>query len=165
MTDIDDLIAAAQAHLQADRPAEAEAAARRVLDAQPDDAAARTMLGLALTKLGHADDAIVELEAAIGAGHASAEAYNGLGKARYDRLELDAAIAAFDAAIALKPRWPVAHYHCGMALLLAGRLIEGWPEYEWRLNIPDFGHRHFNAPRWDGAPLAGRTLLVSVHKR
>ncbi len=160
MTDVDDLMAAAGGHLEADRPAEAVAAARRVLEARPDHGGARVVLGLALTKLGRADDAIEAFETAIGAGHASAEAYNGLGKARYDRLALDAAIAAFDAAIAIEPRWPVAHYHRGMALLLAGRFEEGWPEYEWRLNIPDFGHRHFNAPRWDGAPLAGRTLLV-----
>ncbi len=160
MTNVDDHMAAAGAHLEAERPAEAAAAARRVLEARPDHGGARVTLGLALTKLGRADDAIEALETAIGAGHASAEAYNGLGKAHYDRLALDAAIAAFDAAIAIKPRWPVAHYHRGMALLLAGRLEAGWPEYEWRLNIPDFGHRHFNAPRWDGAPLAGRTLLV-----
>jgi len=45
MTDVDDHIAAAGAHLEAERPAEAAAAARRVLEARPDHGGARSCSG------------------------------------------------------------------------------------------------------------------------
>jgi hypothetical protein len=41
-----------------------------------------------------------------------------------------------------------------------GDWLNAWPEYEWRLQTEEFPRCPFPQPRWDGSPLAGRTLLV-----
>lgn len=135
MIDVKALLSAAHGHLTAGRLSDAHALYEQVLEGQPD-----------------------ELD--TGAAHDIAAAYDGLGMAYFERLDLDQANAAFEKAIAVRPKWPVAHYHRGQTLLLGGHFAEGWEEYEWRLHIADFQHRHFNAPRWNGEALAGRTLLV-----
>ena len=88
------------------------------------------------------------------------DAWQGLGKALYDQQRCDAAIAAFDRAAALSPGGARAVYHRGLARLLAGDFAAGWADYEHRLAVPEFRHRVFDRPRWDGSPLAGRRLLV-----
>jgi len=54
------------------------------------------------------------------------------------------------------------HWNLGIALLLHGRLKEGWKEFEWRTEIPRFRKQHyrFEQPRWQGEPLAGKTILL-----
>lgn len=48
-------------------------------------------------------------------------------------------------------------------LLRTGRLIEGWKEYEWRLNpeldITTYPHC-YEKPRWDGSCFKSKRLLV-----
>jgi tetratricopeptide (TPR) repeat protein len=55
---------------------------------------------------------------------------------------------------------PRALYHRGLAHLLMGNFEAGWADYEHRLAVPDFRHRVFDRPRWDGASLTGKRLLV-----
>ena len=141
MADVKTLLSVALEHLNAGRLAEAHALYEQVLEGQPD----------------HPDTAD---HPDTRAAHDIAAAYDGLGMAYFEELDLDQAMAAFETAIAIRPKWPIAHYHYGQALLLGGRFAEGWEEYEWRLHIPEFQNRHFNAPRWNGEALAGRTLLV-----
>ena len=54
------------------------------------------------------------------------------------------------------------HWNLGLALLLHGRYRSGWQQFEHRLQIPRFRsfHQRFPQPRWEGQPLAGRTLLL-----
>ena len=135
MDDVKTLLSNALDHLAAGRPSDARALYAHVLEGEGD------ALGAS-------------------AAHDIAAAYDGVGMACFEQLELDQANAAFEKAIAIRPRWAIAHYHRGQTLLLGGHFAEGWEEYEWRLHIPEFQHRHFSAPRWNGEPLAGRTLLV-----
>ncbi len=56
-----------------------------------------------------------------------------------------------------------ARKNLGMVLLLSGDLKQGWAEYEWRWQCPDFQKEHqiaFSRPRWDGADLQGRRILL-----
>ena len=65
-------------------------------------------------------------------------------------------------AVAIQPEHPLAHFNHGLALLATGDWERGFAEYEWRLQT-DHGHasrRPYDAPRWRGEPLAGRTFFV-----
>jgi hypothetical protein len=46
-----------------------------------------------------------------------------------------------------------------MIYVLRGDLGRGWDDYEWRLQIAD-NARPIATARWDGAPLAGRSILL-----
>jgi tetratricopeptide (TPR) repeat protein len=72
------------------------------------------------------------------------------------------AIAAYEAAIVRHPDHAPLHGGLALALLGSGEFARGWDEYEWRLRQPDAAtQRGFPFPRWEGEPLAGRTLLVT----
>jgi hypothetical protein len=55
-----------------------------------------------------------------------------------------------------------ADWEASLLSLLAGEFRTGWVQYESRLRLPDFiGQTSLlSAPRWDGRPYRGRTLLV-----
>lgn len=68
------------------------------------------------------------------------------------------------AALRDHPEGPLLHSVLGDMLMSVGRFQEAWREHEWRfhprlrnLTVAGFD-RHL--PRWDGANLSGRTLLV-----
>ena len=46
----------------------------------------------------------------------------------------------------------------GVSLLQKGDFERGWREYEWRWQRKQTPARPFSQPRWDGSPLASRTL-------
>ena len=81
---------------------------------------------------------------------------------------LDEAEAAYSTALQLsRPGTPVeamVRYNLGILLLLAGRLAEGWPEYDWRFAAGIVPPRNFPQPLWAGEPLQGRTLLVHAEQ-
>jgi hypothetical protein len=56
----------------------------------------------------------------------------------------------------------MAHWNRGLARLAAGDYARGWEGYEWRWRVADLKlkERTFACPRWQGEPLAGRTILV-----
>jgi hypothetical protein len=90
------------------------------------------------------------------------EAYNNLGGVLVETLHLDEAIAAFDAALSLRPDDADAHYNKSAALLLRGEFDAGWKAYEHRKRqaIP-LGARSFKPPVWLGdREIAGKTILV-----
>lgn len=69
-------------------------------------------------------------------------------------------------ALAIDPGFAAAHWNLALNLLLQGRYLEGWAEYEWRWKKPDFTSplRHLTVPRWDGAPLQGRAILLHAEQ-
>ncbi|WP_127090991.1 glycosyl transferase family 8 [Aquabacter cavernae] len=48
------------------------------------------------------------------------------------------------------------------SLLLMGEFKRGWREYHWRYDMPHTARiaRKVQRPRWDGAPIPGKTLLI-----
>lgn len=69
-------------------------------------------------------------------------------------------------ALALDPSFAAAHWNLALNLLLQGRYDEGWREYEWRWQKPDFTSppRHTDIPLWDGSSLNGCTILLHAEQ-
>ncbi|NJL22841.1 MAG: hypothetical protein HC895_21695 [Leptolyngbyaceae cyanobacterium SM1_3_5] len=71
-----------------------------------------------------------------------------------------AAILHHRRAIALAPNDAEAHFGYAFTLLISGDLQAGFAEYEWRWRLAYNPPRKLAQPRWDGAPLNGKTLLL-----
>lgn len=56
----------------------------------------------------------------------------------------------------------VARFDLAESLLLLGDFTRGWREYRWRYRQPHTTNleRRVQLPRWDGSPIAGKTLLI-----
>ena len=72
------------------------------------------------------------------------------------------AMDCYDRAIALDPAYLPAYLNRAAIWLLEEDYARGWQEYERRLTNPELAplHQRFSQPTWDGAPLAGRRILV-----
>src|SRR5262249_54584413 len=73
---------------------------------------------------------------------------------------LDEALTLAETATRLAPNDPHAHLIVAQVRLRQGDLERGWPEYEWRIRKFPFLVRRFDKPRWNGEPLAGKTILL-----
>jgi len=93
-------------------------------------------------------------------------AHLNLGYALEEDGDTAGAMASYSAAVAADPGLVEAHVNLGMQQLLAGRLAEGWEEYEWRLRYPEYGGADAaaKAPRWDGGALGGRAILLDAEQ-
>ena len=67
--------------------------------------------------------------------------------------------ASFRRSLELNPESAETRMNLGIALLKKGDFAQGWAEYEARLRI-QAGVMDTLAPRWDGKPLEGRTILL-----
>lgn len=71
----------------------------------------------------------------------------------------DEAEACYRAALAAAPDYRNASFNLAYLLLRQGRFDEGWAAFEardWYARL----ERHFDFPRWQGEPLAGKTLII-----
>ncbi|MDA8381590.1 MAG: tetratricopeptide repeat protein [Betaproteobacteria bacterium] len=71
------------------------------------------------------------------------------------------ALACFDRALQLAPDAREAHWGRAKVLLRAGRLREGFAEFEWRAHARSGQGVLADVPRWDGCALAGTLLVVA----
>jgi tetratricopeptide (TPR) repeat protein len=77
------------------------------------------------------------------------------------------ALACFERALVLKPDFVDGHYNRSLLWLLQGNFEQGWPEYEWRWQLPHFHVEPFSRkpePKWDGGPLDAKTLLLCAEQ-
>jgi Flp pilus assembly protein TadD len=142
---------------------EAIAACRRAIEIDPNNADAHCNLGLTLSDQDHLDAAIIAYRRAVEIRPRFAEAFNNLGTALKDNAQLTEAVGAFDRAIELNPQYAAAHWNRSLAWLLMGDYRRGWPEYEWRRQMPGVrtvAPRKFPQPQWDGSELRGRTIYL-----
>jgi tetratricopeptide (TPR) repeat protein len=89
-----------------------------------------------------------------------------LGDALRGQEKLSEAIEAYRRALALAPDNANGHANLALTLLAAGDYAQGWPEYEWRWRADRFRAeaRPFVKPRWDGADLSGKTILLHAEE-
>lgn len=88
-------------------------------------------------------------------------AINNLGTTLRSQNRLDEAIAMFNRALAIDPHNDQVRFNRGAARLAKNELPDAWTDYEARFESANPPHlQHAELPRWDGAPLEGRRLLV-----
>ena len=147
--------------LQADDCDAALALAEDALARDAHSYEAQLLLGRAQQKLHRPDRALACFAAALRLRQDDAELYDFRGAMYQELGRLPEAFADFDRALALRPDFAAASFHRAMARLLAGDFRRGWDDYELRRLNPDRAPRAAETPRWDGSPLAGRTLLIT----
>lgn len=133
---------------------------RRALAIRPDFTPARSNLAQGRNVLGQYDAAEALYGALVEDAPEDSGAWAGLGQTMINLGRIDEAMAAFDKALALDGEEVDALLGRARALLLAGRLAEGWPAYGARRRKPGDWLPATDKPAWDGAPLAGRRILV-----
>jgi tetratricopeptide (TPR) repeat protein len=75
--------------------------------------------------------------------------------------KLDEAVHYLNQAIDLNPEDGAAHWNKALALLMDGRLEEGWKEFDWRFHpSAPVGPHGYTKPEWTGEPLNGRSILI-----
>ncbi|MBU6485016.1 MAG: tetratricopeptide repeat protein [Betaproteobacteria bacterium] len=141
-----------------------EMLARHAVDAHPDSATAWTNLAITLIFKERFAEALEAFERAQKLerelGLESDEHLN-VAICLRDIGRTEEAIGLYEARLPLRPSLG-AHGHYAVALLTAGRLVEGWSQYEFRwTQDPLLSLRPpFRKPVWSGQDLHGRTILL-----
>lgn len=147
---------------QAKREADAERAYRRALEIDPGCAAALNNLGLLLYEQDRLGESETLLARAAAGSAPPPDVWANLANLRVAQNRVDEALAFSDRALAAGLDTPELHFSRAMTLLVAGRLREGFEEYERRFGTRIYAGMRRNGPGrlWEGEPLAGRTLLL-----
>lgn len=143
---------------------DAVAAYREALRHGPNLPDLHNNLGLALREAGHLEAAAEALRRAVANAPRDGYGRGNLAGVLKELGRLDEAEALHRDALRQQPDDPMHHYGLGLCLLLAGRLAEGWPEYEWRFRAGALHMPASSRPLWQGEPLAGRTLLIRLEQ-
>ncbi|HEX4146491.1 MAG TPA: tetratricopeptide repeat protein [Pirellulales bacterium] len=138
-----------------------EAAARyeSALALRPDLAEAAYNLGNVLLKQGRLDEATARYQQALALRPQYSDAHYNLGFILREQGRLDEAAARYERALELRPDLADAQLGLAGRYLAEGDYERGWALYEQRARIPGVV-RLPNVPRWNGEPLAGRSLLL-----
>ena len=139
---------------------EAAASHRQSIALRPESAAAHYNLGNALKSLVQLEHAAESYRRALALKPDYVDACNNLGTLLRYLGRPSEGVELFERAIQLDPGNANAHLNLGSHRLLFGDFTGGWPEYEWRLRQTDLAPRNFSQPRWQGEPLAGRSILL-----
>jgi len=140
----------------------AAAAFEKAVELQPQSAAAEYNLGNSCYKLGRIEQATSLFRRAVEKDPLDSASWNNLGKCLKELNRLDASIQAYNRALEIAPDYALARYGRAVSLLAAGRLPEGFRDYEarWQLLKP----RQFQPPEWSGDPAPGRTLFLHAEQ-
>ena len=141
-------------------PREAAASLRIAIRNKPDYAEAHSNLGNSLKDQGDLEAAVACYRRAIEIDPNYFDAYNNLGNGLRAQGNLAESVTCYEKALGLKPDNPEMHLNRALAWLQMGDFERGWREYEWRLRCRDFALPPIAAPRWDGSPLEGQTILL-----
>jgi Flp pilus assembly protein TadD len=135
---------------------------RRAIALDPRFALAHHNFADLLLQMERPAEATARCRAALDLAPGLAETWRTLGLALERQGRLDEAIAALREAAARGGSQAQAEFGEGLLRLLSGDFLRGWELYESRLEAPSVRtlYEHFSYPRWRGASLARRTLLV-----
>ncbi len=139
---------------------EAVGVAETAVRNDPRSYEAQVSLGLACQKTHAVAEALACYDTALSMRTGDAELHNNRAIVLRELGRLPEALADHQRALQLRPDFPLARFHRALAYLMMGDFARGWIDYETRLLSMDRPTRPVSFPRWDGAPLAERTLLV-----
>lgn len=132
----------------------------------PTHAAVRANRCNLLLRSGERGEALaIALEAAH-ASDAPVEAWTLLAHAQLENAQYEEALASCERALAIAPANATAQFSRGVVLLGLGRCEEGFEAYNARLRINNqiVQARRPDGVEWDGAPLGGRTILLTAEQ-
>ena len=135
-------------------------------DRVPDEARDALNEGLQLADQGRFDAAAARFQRVAQLASDHPAGWANLGAMLKIGGRFDAALTAYDRAVALAPENARIRVNRTVALLHAGRLPEAWPEFEWRLALPEhrgIGFDRLMPPLSRLGDLTGRTILV-IHE-
>jgi Flp pilus assembly protein TadD len=133
---------------------------RRSLVLKPNNSGVYSNMGNALRELGRLEVSMASHQQAVRLAPRSTEAYYNLGLVLRDLGQTEAALSCLDKALALNENHVDCQWDRALTLLEMGRLEEGFEAYESRWLLDRSPPRTFDQPRWDGADLKGKTVLV-----
>lgn len=120
--------------------------------------------GRSLTAEGRFEEAAVHYRRAIDTGLSSsdmAQFWRGLAVALAFGGDITAALHAFDSALSIDPGFHRARVQRALVFLKSGNFKDGWQEYEWRRQLPEWkGKLVVGVPRWEGQDLQGKTIVL-----
>lgn len=125
-----------------------------------DDAGILSNLGNAFRDCGRHAEAEAALRKAIALNPNAAEFWNNLGLVWRDANRPADSLQALDKALGLRPDYPEALWDKALTLMMMGDYKQGFPAYEARWGLEKSPPRQFPMPRWQGQPLAGKTLFL-----
>ena len=146
-------------------PDQAVACFQQALHLKPDYANAHNHVGSILAKNGRYDEAMTYFQQAASCMiRGFVEACNNLGSACFLLSRQREAEDYFGRTLEMEPDHAGAHVNRAILWLQRGDFERGWPEYEWRFRQTDYPPRPFPQPRWQGQPVAGKTLLLHAEQ-
>ncbi len=146
---------------RAGRAAEAEAAYLHALALAPGQGETCTNLGVLWLEQQRLDDAEWALQRALAIHPESPSAWTHYGVLLACRHQDEAAERHHRQALTLSPGYRKARFNLAYLLLRQGRYEEGWQCFEardWYEQLASL----LDAPRWQGEPLAGKSILVGI---
>jgi tetratricopeptide (TPR) repeat protein len=119
-------------------------------------------LGIAEHQLGEVESALAAFQKAVALNPRDITSWNNLGKIFKQFNRLDDSLAAYNRALEISRDYELAKHGRALSLLAAGRLAEGFREYEsrWSKITP----REFARPRWRGESVAGQTVFIHAEQ-
>lgn len=116
--------------------------------------------GVCWAKLNQFASAVECYNAALECDPELAPAWHNKGTAARLSDNIQDAVIYYEKAVELRPDNFDYHLSYSAALLGAGRMAEGWHEYEYRFKVGDAFHRMMPLPEWDGSPDAAVVLYA-----
>ncbi|MCB1582103.1 MAG: TIGR03032 family protein [Xanthomonadales bacterium] len=153
------LEAASRAHVNGELD-EAIKLYQDILQHFPDHQVVNHQYGVCLLDAKRWDDAIEQLQKVLSKHADNADAMNSLGHAYVEKLDHEKAMQWFNQAIATDQQHALAHFNRGKLLLQQGQYQEGWEEYDWRWQTPQFVAFQCDKPQWQGEDISDKTILV-----
>lgn len=144
---------------------QAEHQFRLALSRQPHNPGFLNTFGLVREKQRHLEEATRLFERAIELEPNHAHAWNNLGNVHAAVWgNLDKALACFNRTLSLQPHLAFALHHRGLVELALGDFARGWNDYEFRPTYAQKPQNRYQRPRWQGEPLAGKTILLHAEQ-
>lgn len=117
-------------------------------------------LGLCYMEAKNWQKAIEQLTRVVEKQSDNAEAMNSLGYCYSEIRETEKAMRWYNESIATDHQFAHAHFNRSLLLLKNGQYKEGWEEYDWRWQTPQFVQFQCNQPQWQGEDISDKRLLV-----
>ncbi|WES29730.1 tetratricopeptide repeat protein [Varunaivibrio sulfuroxidans] len=110
--------------------------------------------------LGRFEQAAVAGQKAVKISPHSRQAIFNMGLALRDLGRADVALGFFQQVLNAAPDFPECRLERAKTWLLKGNFEAGFADYDWREKVSPVSWGNTPKPRWQGQPLAGKTLLI-----